>query len=101
LKAAPLGAAFCYHEAMNSTASSSLNAFIGKVEKAIIDPLITVVALAAFILFVYGVVEFIRNADNDEKRKTGQQHILWGIVGLAILFGAKTIVSILQKIIAS
>ena len=88
---------------MNSTDANStgLSNFILKVERAIIDPLITVIALAAFILFVYGVVEFIRGADNEEARKTGQQHILWGIVGLTILFGAKAIVSLLQKIVAS
>ncbi len=88
---------------MNSTDanSSALSTFLSKVESAIIDPLVTVIALAAFILFVYGVVEFIRGADNEETRKTGQQHMLWGVVGLAILFGAKAIVSLLQKIVAS
>ena len=88
---------------MNSTDanSSALSTFLSKVESAIIDPLVTVIALAAFILFVYGVVEFIRGADNEETRKTGQQHMLWGVVGLAILFGAKAIVSLVQKIVAS
>ncbi len=43
--------------------------------------------------------EFIRGADNEEKRKTGQQHMIWGIIGLVIMFGAGVIVKIMQKIV--
>ncbi|MEO6536293.1 MAG: hypothetical protein ABIT47_01240 [Candidatus Paceibacterota bacterium] len=80
--------------------ASPFNTFVTNVEKAIIDPLITVIALAAFILFIYGIFEFIRGADNDEKRKLGQQHIIWGLIGLTIMFGAKTIVSILTRVVS-
>lgn len=71
------------------------NDFIGKVQTAIINPLITLIALAAFVVFVWGVVEFIAGAGNEEKRATGQQHMLWGFVGLVIIFGAKAIVTLL------
>ncbi len=70
------------------------NDFIGKVEQAIINPLITLIALAAFVVFVWGVVDFIGGAGNEEKRKAGQQHILWGLIGLVIIFAAKAIVMI-------
>jgi uncharacterized membrane protein YidH (DUF202 family) len=76
----------------------SFTTFMTKVETQIIDPAINVLALLAFILFAYGVFEFIRGADNEEKRKTGQQHLIWAIVGLVILFGAHTIVQILTKV---
>ena len=69
--------------------------FLRKVEVAIINPIIELLALAAFILFVWGVVEFIANAGNEEKRKTGQQHMLWGLLGLAIMFGAQGIIALL------
>lgn len=78
---------------------TSFMAFVAQVQETIIDPIITVVALAAFILFAYGLVTFIRSSDNEEKRKTGQQHMIWGIIGLVILFGARTIVLILTKIL--
>lgn len=79
----------------------TFDSFLAKVEAQIIDPIITLLALAAFILFAYGVFEFIRGADNEEKRKTGQRHMIWSLVGLTILFGAKTIVSIMTKIVGS
>lgn len=70
----------------------AFNIFIGKLQAAIIDPLITLLALGAFVVFVWGMVEFIRNAEDSEKRKTGQRHIIWGLIGLAIIFGARAIV---------
>jgi len=79
----------------------NFDTFIGKVEAQILDPLITVVGLAAFILFVFGVVEFIRGADNEEKRATGQRHIIWGLVGLVLIFGAATIIAIMKKIVGA
>lgn len=69
--------------------------FIQNILREIVNPIITLVALLAFAFFVYGVVEFIRNGDNDEKRKIGQQHMIWGIVGLVILFAAQAILAII------
>lgn len=74
------------------------NSFLLKVEDAILTPALTLIAFAAFMLFVWGVVQFIRNAESPEKRKTGQQHIVWGIIGLAIIFGAQAIISLLTNI---
>lgn len=69
--------------------------FIQNILREIVNPIITLVALLAFAFFVYGVVEFIRNGDNDEKRKIGQQHMIWGIVGLVILFAAQALLAII------
>ena len=41
--------------------------FLTKVEVALINPIITLLALGGFVLFVYGVVEFIAGAGNDER----------------------------------
>lgn len=68
--------------------------FLGKVETAILNPLIELLALAAFVVFIWGVVEFIANAGNEESRAKGQRHILWGLIGLVIIFGAKAIIAI-------
>ena len=70
--------------------------FVQKISTEILEPIITLLALGAFIVFVWGVVKFIRNADNDEKRKEGQQHMIWGVIGLAIIFGASAIVNLLK-----
>lgn len=71
--------------------------FIGRVQAAIIDPLITLLALAAFVVFVWGVVEFIRGAENSEKREKGVRHITWALIGLVIIFGARALVAIIAS----
>ena len=69
--------------------------FISRLQTAILDPIITLLALAAFVVFVWGVVEFIAGAGDVEKRKTGQRHIMWGLIGLVIIFGAQAIVGLI------
>ncbi|MBY0110601.1 hypothetical protein K2Y00_01175 [Patescibacteria group bacterium] len=70
--------------------------FIMRVQVAIIDPIITLLALAAFVVFIWGVVEFIGGAGDSEKREKGKKHIIWGLIGLVIIFGARAIVGIIS-----
>lgn len=69
--------------------------FIQNVEREILSPIITLVGLAAFIYFVWGVVVFIQNANNEEKRSEGQRHMIWGLVGMVVIFGANAIIAII------
>lgn len=76
----------------------AVNKFLDAVTREIINPAITLLALASFILFVWGVVNFIRGAGDPEKRSTGQKHMVWGIIGLTIVFGAGAIVNIMASV---
>lgn len=79
------------------------NAFDTKVEvpllealkMQIIDPIITLLAVASFVVFLYGLVTFIFNAGDAEAQATGRRVMLWGILGLVIVFGAWSIVTII------
>lgn len=75
------------------------NSFLTKVEDQVLTPIISVIALAALLLFVFGVVNFIRNSADSTKRAEGQQQMIWGIVGLIILFGANAILTIIKHTI--
>lgn len=55
------------------------------IKKAIVDPIIYFLFALALLYFLYGVLELIRNAESDEARKVGQQHILWGVIGMFIM----------------
>jgi hypothetical protein len=61
----------------------------------IVNPIIQVLFAVALVMFVYGIFEFIRGADQPEVRTTGQKHMLWGIVGLFIMISVFTIIRIL------
>ena len=68
-------------------AFTRLNAFLGKVVVQIVNPLILLLAAVAFILFLWGAFTFVRNAGDSIKREQGRDAILWGLVGLVIIFG--------------
>jgi len=65
-----------------------LNEFLKKVVVEIINPIILLLSAGAFVVFVWGVFEFIKNAGDETKREEGKQGILWGLVGLVVIFGA-------------
>lgn len=71
-----------------------LNEFLEKVVVQIVNPIILLLSGAAFVLFLWGVFEFIAHAEDETKRKEGHQAMLWGIVGLVIIFGAYGIINI-------
>jgi len=66
-------------------AASAVEETIGKINQQIINPLIGFFFALALVMFLWGVFEFIAGADNEEKRKTGGQHMIWGIVGIFIM----------------
>ncbi len=73
---------------------SVLNSFVGNVVVQIINPIILLLSAGAFIVFVWGVFEFILHAADATKRKEGREAIFWGIIGLVIIFGAYGIINI-------
>ncbi len=65
-----------------------LSDFISKVVVQIINPIIMLLGAGAFIVFIWGVFQFIRNAGEDTERTKGKKEIMWGLIGLVIIFGA-------------
>jgi len=68
-------------------AYADLDSFIGNVDTMIINPLIWFLFALAMVYFLYGMVEFIFNQENQEKKTSGKSHMLWGIVGIVIMMG--------------
>jgi hypothetical protein len=65
-----------------------INRFLAAVVREIINPLMLLLATGAFVLFLWGVFQFIAHAGDESKRSEGKQAILWGLVGLVIIFSA-------------
>jgi hypothetical protein len=61
----------------------------------IVDPLIYLLFGLALIYFLWGVLQFIMSADNDEARNTGKRHMIWGIIGMFIMISAWGIIGII------
>lgn len=63
--------------------------------KNIVNPLITLMVGVAVIVFLWGVFEFIRNAESSEERKKGGMHMLFGAIGLFIMVTAYGIMNLI------
>jgi hypothetical protein len=71
-----------------------LYAFLGKVVEQIINPIILLLAGAAFVVFLWGVFKFIQKAGDEKERESGRRAIGWGLIGLVIIFGVYGILNI-------
>ncbi len=71
-----------------------LNEFLAKVVVEIINPIILLLSAGAFVVFLWGVFEFVKDSDDEGKRADGKKAIFWGLVGLVIIFGAYGIINL-------
>jgi len=76
-------------------AYASFDSFLSNVTKLIINPIIVLLFALASAYFIYGVFQFIVNANNEEKKTEGKNHMLWGIVGLVIMMGVWTLLNLM------
>src|SRR3990167_2754683 len=75
-------------------AYASFDTFLAKVNSEIINPLILFLFALAVVFFLWGMLEFILNQQSEEAKTTGKSHMIWGIVGIAIMLGVWTILNI-------
>lgn len=66
-----------------------------RINDAILNPFITLLFAVAFVVFLWGVFEFIRGADNEDARKKGGKNIQWGIIGMVIMFAVYGIIRVI------
>ena len=57
-------------------------------------PLFFAIGLAAF---VYGVVQYVINDGEESKKAKGRQFMIWGLIGLTVMFSIWGLVSILSS----
>ncbi len=62
--------------------------------REIVNPIILLLVAGAFVMFLWGVFNFIRNAGDATQREQGRNSIVWGIAGLVVMFGAYGIINI-------
>lgn len=76
---------------------NAVDNLLGNIAKQIVNPLIGLMIAVAVVFFIYGVVEFISAANNEEARTKGRQHMVWGVIGLFIMVSVWGIMNILNE----
>ncbi|KKS33385.1 MAG: hypothetical protein UU96_C0026G0012 [Parcubacteria group bacterium GW2011_GWC2_42_13] len=68
-----------------------------KIIVQIINPVIVILVTLALVVFIWGIVQMIYSANNEEKRTQGKKHLLWGLVGLFIMLTVRGLLAIIQN----
>ncbi len=71
--------------------------FMGKVNRYIINPIIVLLFAGALVYFLFGVFQFVLNLDDPGEREIGKAHMIWGVVGMFIMFAVFAILSLIQN----
>ena len=72
---------------------------VQKVNEFVLNPLIGFLFALAFIFFLWGIAEFLLQADSESAREKGKKHMIWGVVGMFIMFAAFAIIRLIANTI--
>lgn len=61
----------------------------------ILDQVVILLIALAVVFFIYGIVKFIKSADEEEGREKGKNIMFYGIIGLFVMVSVWGIVNIL------
>jgi heme/copper-type cytochrome/quinol oxidase subunit 2 len=84
-----------FAQATTGGGPTALQKLVFKINAVIINPLIATLFIVAFVIFLFGVVEFLRKATDKDGREVGKRHMLWGIIGFVIMLGVYGIINFL------
>jgi hypothetical protein len=71
---------------------SQFTTFLKNVDDVIINPLILLAFALATLYFFYGIVKFLNPNTGEKDKIEARSAILWGIVGMAIMFSVYGII---------
>ena len=77
----------------------TVDQFILKLADVILNPLIRLMFAVAIVVFLWGIIEYIRGAGSPDSREQGTRHIIWGLVGLFIMVGVFGIINLFKDTI--
>ena len=74
----------------------SIDEFVTKVSDAILNPLVILLFAAAFLVFLWGVFQFVYAGEDSKDREDGKRHLLYGVIGMTIMVAAYAIMEIIR-----
>jgi len=69
---------------------------ISNIKVYILNPIIGFMFAVAVVMFIYGIVEYIWSADNEDKVAVGKTHMIYGIIGIFVMIGVYGILNLLS-----
>lgn len=73
---------------------------VGKLTAAFINPALALIFAVGLLVFIYGLVEFMWGLSQEsDKRESGKQHMLWGLLGMFVMVSAVALIKIIASIV--
>lgn len=93
--ASPSGSSASVNSGLSSGAGnlSLLFSLLG----AILNAATKLILAAAVVFFLWGVFQFVKGAGNEEAQKVGKVHIIYGIIGIAVMVAMWGLVNFLTS----
>lgn len=73
----------------------SIDELLGKISEFILNPIIILFFTVALLVFFWGIFQFVSKTDDQQARATGKRNMIWGIVGMFIMFAVFGIIRII------
>lgn len=71
--------------------------FVLNLANVILNPLIRLLFAVALVVFLWGIIEYIKGAGSPDSREQGTKHIIWGLVGLFIMVSVYGILTLFEN----
>ena len=65
-----------------------MDALLNGIKTEIVNPAIYLLLAMAAAYFVWGVFMFVSNYEDPEAQEAGKKHMIWGVIGIAIMLSA-------------
>lgn len=79
----------------NVAHGANIGSLVNSINKVILNPFIVLIFAVALVVFIYGVVRYLLNPENESIRTESKSHMIWGVIGMFIMisvFGIMRIV---------
>lgn len=63
----------------------------------LISTVVPLLFTLATVAFLWGIIQYFLNPDNEEKRKNGKSYMVWGLIALFVMISMWGIVGVLTK----
>lgn len=81
--------------AQTITQEQTFDGILSRIFYYVINPAIVLLFTIATVVFIWGVIKYIKDAGDSTKRAQGQQHMLWGVIGFVIMLSIYGIIQLL------
>ncbi len=92
---------FLPNRAEAATIPQSVLDFVGRISLNILNPLIALMFGLATAYFIFGVVKYVWDPDNEQAREEGRQSMIWGITGMVIMVSVFAIMRLILSTIGA